>query len=124
MPLLSKKVFMPLLTIPASVSKGAPQVVTLDKSALFALAAVSSDSFFSDQSNVKRVIIEYNSDPSNQRVYLVFDMSQSSPSATFQVSAHARSSFLLEKVILEDFDEGTLVVNRANLPVGFDVVVI
>lgn len=115
---------MPLLTIPASVSKGASQSVTLDKNALFSLAAISSDPFFSIQTNVKRVIIEYNSDPSNQRVYLIFDISESSPTATFHASNHARRTFLLEKAILEDFDEGTLVINRADLPVGFDVEVI
>jgi hypothetical protein len=115
---------MPLLSIPASVSKGASQSVTLDKSALFALAAVSGDSFFSVQANVKRVIVEYNSNPGNQREYLVFDLSQESPSATFQVSSRARSSFLLERVVLEDFDEGTLVVERADLPVGYDVTII
>jgi hypothetical protein len=115
---------MPLISIPASISKEASQSVTLDKSALFALAAVSGDSFFSVQANVKRVIVEYNSDPGNQRRYLVFDLSEASPSAVFQVSARARSSFLLERIVLEDFDEGTLVVERADLPVGYDVTII
>lgn len=115
---------MPLLTIPASISKGASQSVALDKSAVFALAAVSGDAFFSVQANVKRVIVEYNSDPGNQREYLVFDMSEESPTASFEVSARARSSFLLERIVLEDFDEGTLVVERADLPVGYDVTII
>lgn len=115
---------MPLLSIPASVSKGASQSVTLDKSALFALAAVSGDSFFSVQANVKRVIVEYNSNPGNQREYLVFDLADASPSAVFQVSSRARSNFLLERIVLEDFDEGTLVVERADLPVGYDVTII
>lgn len=115
---------MPLLTIPASISKGAQQIIVLDKSAVFSLAAVSSDSFFSIQSNVKRAIVEYNSDPGNQTEFLVFDLSQESPSASFEVSSRARSSFLLERIILEDFDEGTLVINRSDLPVGYDVVII
>lgn len=115
---------MPLLAIPASISKGASQVVTLDKSAVFALAAVSSDAFFSVQSNVKRVIVEYNSDPGNQKELLVFDMSQETPTANFLVSLRARSSFLLEKIVLEDFDEGTLAIERADLPVGYDVTII
>lgn len=115
---------MPFLTIPASISKGASQSVTLDKSAVFALAAVSGDSFFSVQANVKRVIVEYNSNPGNQKEFLVFDLSQESPTAFFQVSSRARSSFLLERIVLEDFDEGTLVVERADLPVGYDVTII
>jgi len=115
---------MPLFTIPASISKGAAQSVTLDKSALFALAAVSGDAFFSIQTNVKRAIVEYNSNPGNQKEYLVFDLSQTSPTATFQVSARARSNFLLERIVLEDFDQGTLIIDRADLPVGFDVAII
>lgn len=115
---------MPILNTPASISKGASQTITLDKSALFSLAAISADSFFSIQTNVKRVIVEYNSDPSNQREYLIFDLSQESPTAIFEVSSRARSSFLLERIVLEDFDEGTFVVERSDLPVGFDVTVI
>jgi len=115
---------MPLLSIPASISKGSAQSVTLDKSALFALAAVSGNSYFSNQSNVSRCIVEYNSNPGDQKEYLVFDLSQASPTAVFQVSNRARGSFLLERIVLEDFDEGTLVVDRADLPVGFDVVMI
>lgn len=115
---------MPLFSIPASIAKGSPYTVTLDKSALFALAAVSSDAFFSDSSNVSRCIVEYNSNPGDQKHYLIFDLSQAAPTAVFQSSAHARSQFLLERVVLEDFDEGTLVVNRADLPVGFDIVLI
>jgi hypothetical protein len=115
---------MPLLSIPASISKGASQTVTLDKSALFALAAISNDSFFSVQANIKRVIVEYNSDPGNQKELLVFDMSEETPVAIIQVSARARSSFLLEKIVLEDFDEGTLAIERADLPVGYDVTII
>lgn len=115
---------MPLFNIPASVAKGSPQTVTLDKSALFALAAVSGDAFFSDEANVSRCIVEYNSNPGDQKEYLVFDLSQASPTAIFQVSQHARNSFLLERIVLEDFDEGTFVVERADLPAGFDVVII
>lgn len=115
---------MPLLTVPASVAKGAAQSVTLDKSALFALSAVSSNSYFSDSANVKRAIVEYNSDPGNQREYLIFDMAEASPTATFQVSNHARSEFLLDRIVLEDFDEGSLVIERADLPSGFDIQII
>lgn len=115
---------MPLLTIPASISKETSQVVTLDKSAVFALAAVSNDAFFSVQANVKRVIVEYNSNPGNQKEFLIFDLSQQSPTAAFQVSSRARSSFLLERIVLEDFDEDTLVVQRADLPTGYDVTIV
>lgn len=115
---------MPLFTIPASIAKNTQQSVSLDKAALFALASVAANSFFAEPGNVKRAIVEYNSNPGNQKEYLIFDISQESPTAIFKVSEHARSSFLLERVVLEDFDEGSLVIERSDLPVGFDVTII
>jgi len=115
---------MPLISMPASLSKGSSHTITLDKDALFALPVVSADSYFSIQSNASRCIVEYNSNPGDQKHYLIFDLSQASPSAIFTTSEHARGSFLLERIVIEDFDEGTLVIERPNLPVGYDVTLI
>lgn len=111
---------MALLTIP-SVVKGTAVSVTLNKTELFALSAVAADAFFSNSTNVKRCVIEYNSDPGNQREILDFDLSQASPTASMLISINARDSFLLERLVLEDYDGGVLVVERANLPSGLDV---
>jgi hypothetical protein len=111
---------MPLLTIP-SIVKGVSAAITLDKPTLFSLSSVLADPYFSVQANVKKCIVEYNSDPANEREVLEFDLSQTSPSANFFVSVKARNSFLLERIILEDFDNGTLVIERAALPSGLDV---
>lgn len=53
---------MSLLSIP-SVTKGESAIVTLNKSELFSLSAVSSDPTFSIQANVKKCIVEYGSNP-------------------------------------------------------------
>lgn len=111
---------MPLLTIP-SLTKGTAATITLDKSTLFALAAVSGDAYFSDQTKVRSCIIEYNSDPGNQRHVLNFDLAQASPSASFLASDRARDDFLLERLVLVDHDGGTLVLERSSLPSGLDI---
>lgn len=114
---------MSLLSIP-SVTKGESAVVTLNKSELFSLSAVSSDSTFSVQANVKKCIVEYVSSPGNQKKVLQFDLSQSSPSASLLLSLKARDAFNIDRLILEDFDGGTLVVERSQLPSGLDVVLL
>lgn len=111
---------MALFTIPA-VSKGTAAVIQLDKTELFALTPVIADAYFAVQANVDKVIVEFNSDPGNQKELLKFDMADAVPEASFQVSALARDSFLLERIILTDFDGGMLVIERSQLPSGFDI---
>ena len=109
-----------LLTIP-SVTKGTAATISLSKSELFQLAAVTADSYFSVQENVAVAIFEFDSDPGNQKEVLRFDLSQATPTASFLVSESARDSFLLERVVLVDFDGGILVIERSQLPSGLDV---
>lgn len=111
---------MPLLTIP-SITKGNSATISLNKATLFSLSSVLADPYFSIQANVKKCVVEYNSNPGNEREVLEFDLSQSSPSVSFLISNKARDSFLLERVILEDFDNGTLIIERASLPSGLDI---
>ena len=111
---------MALLTIP-SITKGTAASVSLNKSDLFALAAVAADAYFSDSDNVKRCVIEFNSDPGNQRKILQFDLSQASPSASLLISSFGRDSYLLERLVLEDNDGGVLILERSELPSGLDI---
>lgn len=111
---------MSLFTIP-SITKGTAASVSLNKTSLFALSAIAADAYFSVQANVKRCIVEFNSDPSNQRKILSFDLSQTSPSASLLISATGRDSFLLERLVLEDFDGGVLILERSQLPSNLDI---
>lgn len=106
-----------LLTIP-QITKGSPATVSLSKSALFDLV---SDDYFSTQSNVSKATVVYMSSTGNQREILTFNLADESPQATFHLSVHARSTFLLSRLILEDFDGGTLTLKREQLPTGLDV---
>lgn len=111
---------MALLTIPA-VTKGTPATITLDKTTLFAISAVAADAYFSVQGNVDKCIIEYRSSPGKQKRRLVFDLSDPSPTASFLVSAKARSSFVISKIILVDFVSDTLSVPSAQIPSGLGI---
>lgn len=114
---------MPLLNIPTT-QKNTTIQITLNKEELFSLSSVANDSYFSLSSNVKTCYVEYNSDPGNQRHILTFDLSQVLPSDSIVFSSTARSLFLLDRLILEDFDNGTLIIERTNLPSGLDLTVI
>jgi len=111
---------MALLTIP-SVTKGEAATISLNKTDLFNLGAVSGDAYFSVQANVRSAIVEFNSDPSNQVRRLKFDLSEITPNAVFLASETARDDFLLESILLIDNDGGTLMVRRADLPSGLDI---
>jgi len=111
---------MALLTIP-SITKGTIATISLDKTELFALAAVAADDYFSVETNVKRCVVELNSDPGNQRKILQFNLSQSTPTASILISLTGRDSFLLESLVLEDYDGGILVLSRSQLPSGLDI---
>jgi hypothetical protein len=115
---------MALLTIPSQpLAKATNHTITLNKTDLFNISAISIDAYFSVQANVSRCIMEYNSDPGNQKEILTFDLSAASPTATFNVSARARSTFLLERIVLEDFDGGTLILTGAQIPSGFTITI-
>lgn len=112
---------MPILTLPASFTKGTPASVTLNKNDLFALAPIAADSFFGVQANVKRAIIEYRSSVGGQKKQLAFDLSVASPTASFLASAKARDAFAISRVILEDHDGGAMVLEGAQIPSGLNL---
>jgi hypothetical protein len=108
------------LSLP-QITKGKPATVQLNKAALFQLSKISSDSYFSLQSNVKTCLVVYKSSVSNQKEILRFDLSEAIPSASFLVSALARGNFELYKVILEDHDKGKLSLKQADLPSSLNI---
>jgi hypothetical protein len=95
-----------------SVSKGSVSTVSLSKNELFNLF---SDDYFSIQSNVKTARVVYVSSSGNQKEILTFDLSEETPQTEIEVSVHARDGFLLNFIILEDFDGGTLTIMRSQL---------
>lgn len=113
---------MALLTIPA-ITKGAEATVTLTKSDLIALAPVVASSWFSASSNanIASVKVIYKSTAGNQKKSLFFDFSQTTPSSKVLFSTHARSTFAISKIIVQDFDQGTLVIQGSDIPSGLNI---
>lgn len=109
---------MPFITYPSPMTKGQPCTLTLSKSDLFALSDVAADAYFSVQANVKSCVIEFNSSPGNQKIIVTFDLSQATPTFTFTSSARARSTFLGERIILVDYDGGSMEVSTSGIAGG------
>lgn len=120
---------MSLLSIP-QITKGTPATITLDKAALFTLAPVAADSFFSIESNVAKCIIKFVSGAASassgviiqpEVEIIIFDLTQETPSAEFLVSVNARNEFSVNEIILVDFDGGAMVITGTNIPSGLDI---
>lgn len=106
---------MALLNFSGSVVKGTPTTLTLDKSALSALAPVATDLYWTVDANISRVVAHYSSDEGNQRKILTFDYSPAAPEASLSLSLRARSAYSLDMLVLVDFDGGTLTLTRETL---------
>jgi hypothetical protein len=104
---------MPILTKNETPAKGQKAEFELDKSAL---AAIVSDLYFQDSANWKSVEMVFKSNPGKQRRVVKFDASQATPLASFFASARARDIFEIEKIIINDFDNGNLVIPRGDIP--------
>jgi hypothetical protein len=113
---------MPIITKPSSIQKNSPAEISLDKSALAAVTSVAANAYYSDSANWKEVFIYYKSSVGNQREVLKFNATISSPVSTFLVSEKARDIFEVQKIVIVDFDNGSITVPRSQLTVAeFDV---
>lgn len=112
---------MAIITKP-TISKGQANEFDLSKSDLAAVSKVVNDSYFSDQTNWSKVILEYKSAEGNQHEMVIFDASEASPKGNFEVSEKAKDSFEVQSVKIMDFDGGYLKLQRGDLTVeDFDI---
>jgi hypothetical protein len=112
---------MAILTKP-TIAKGQPNEIDLSKSELALLSKVVNDSYFSDQANWSKVIIEYKSAEGSQHEMMIFDATGDSPKGNFEVSEKARDSWEVQSVKIMDFDGGYLKLGRGDLTVEeFDI---
>jgi hypothetical protein len=109
---------MPILNKPAFV-KGQNNQITLSKSDL---AQQVSDLYFQDSANWKQVVLFYETSEGKQRKALIYDASQGTPAANFNISQRARDEWQIKRVAFYDFDGGSLTLKRDNLTVSeFDI---
>jgi hypothetical protein len=111
---------MPILTKPASVVKNVNGEFSLNKTSLAGLPLISADSYFSNDVNWKKVTLHYKSTSSKQYENVIFDATQSQPTAQFFVSEFADDVFVLQHIIVHDFDNGYIFVSRADIPSAGD----
>ena len=112
---------MAIITKP-TISKGQANEIDLSKSDLAAVSKVVNDSYFSNQTNWSKVIIEYKSAEGNQHEMIIFDATGDSPKGNFEVSEKARDSWEVQSVKIMDFDGGYLNLGRGDLTVAdFDI---
>lgn len=115
---------MALLTFSSTPVKGGTVTVTLDKSYLVSMQAVSiSDSYFTDPLNIKDVVVVYESEPGKQKYNLNFDFSQAEPSCELEISANARNNFYFTKIVLNDFEGDKLKLSREQIVLSDESIV-
>ena len=113
---------MSIITKAGAPVKGSPTEFTLNKSDLALVSSVAADVYFSDLTNWKNVIVYYGSSVGNQKQILNFNAAETSPSFNFLVSSRARDIFEVQKIIIQDFDGGCIIVPRSELNTSeFDV---
>ena len=102
-----------------AVNKNQVSIFQLNKGDL---ELIVEDPYFSDPTNWKRVRVCYTSSEGNQREVVVFDATEEVPTGEFLVSDKARDEFLVRKIVIEDFDGGSLDIFRDELnEAEFDV---
>lgn len=102
---------MPIMTKPNSIAKDAINTFSLDKSALGACASVVADSWFSQQSNWKKVRVNYLSTLGRQFITVVFDATKASPTGVFYAVSPCRENFEIFSLEIEDFNNDKFRVN-------------
>lgn len=106
---------MALITYTPSPAKATSCLVELDKSILFAINSISSDAFWSDNTNIQTIVVWFKSVEGGEDKVLRMDPLQATPSASMAISATARDSFQLKAIMLLDFDDGRLILKRETL---------
>lgn len=112
---------MSIITKPSTIYKNANANFVLNKADLAQHPLVSSDLYFSDTQNWKWVKLLYSSE-GNQFSVVEFITNVSVPIGIFRVSGYARDVFSVDKIIIFDFDGGSLEIPRSQLVASeFDI---
>lgn len=113
---------MSIINKPNTIQKNNPTQFTLNKSILSLVPLIASDTYFSDISNWKQVLMYYKSNSGKQKEVLRFNAELPLPIASFLISPKAKNNFEIQKIIIMDFDNGYLVLNRSDITTSqFDI---
>lgn len=100
---------MALLTVPSLLLKGLPFTYVLGKTDLAAL--ITGDAYFADSTNWKKVVVHFKSTTGTEKEKLIFDATQASPQAAFEISTTALNNFVIDHIVVYDFDGGFKHIN-------------
>jgi hypothetical protein len=102
---------MAILNYNQAPAKGSTSVVTLSKADLVAVAQLAADSYWSVADNLKAATILLQSIEGREQITLIFDCTQTSPTANLTFPVHCRSSFGIKQILVEDYLKDSFVVN-------------
>jgi hypothetical protein len=106
---------MSIISKPSSILKGTDVSFTLFKTNLVNNSVVSSDDYFNDFSNWKRVNLNYVSTEGNQIKIVTFNDEDGFFDGTFSSSDKVRNSFIIESITIIDYDGQFLKIDREFL---------
>jgi hypothetical protein len=102
----------------APVLKGVASQFSINKSELLSLPIVQADDYFSEPLNWNLIKVVYMSSEGKQYEIVEFDAKIQTPVGNFLVSDKARDLFQVQKVVIFDFDNGFLEIQRSQLTVA------
>lgn len=86
------------------------------------LKALIGDTYYSDDTNWKKVVLYYRDATSSQKTYVVVDAT--AMTGIIKVSSKARANtWQLYKILVQDFDGGAFIIKRTSLDSSDDIVV-
>ena len=101
-----------MLTKPVVV-KGEPAEFILDMNDVMFLPEVLADSYFSNTHNWKEVTFHYSTEDKLQKETIIFNIDTGK--GIFEVSDFARGSFLIQAIMIHDFDNGKIPIKRSSI---------
>ncbi len=114
-----------ILTKSGTVLKGVPNQFTLDIDELAALVTDPAKAYYADTAHWYKVTVFYLNTSGTQSEKITFNPSHDPCIKNFLVSAFALESFLVDKIVITDFDNGKHTIPRVDLPTEeFDVIFI
>lgn len=101
-----------------AMSKGSQVTTTLTRSGLLTIDKVINDEYFSNTDKWKEVSLHWEGvgTENSQNKTLTFNGMATSDQKILRVSAKARANFNISVIVITDFDQGRLTINRDEIP--------
>ena len=97
---------------PTLILKDEENIIKISRASVKAIPMVSAHPYFKKVRNWKHIAVHYMSQPENQQEVILFDGSQSEPEGILAVSPRAYNIFILEAIVLHDYDNGWLTIPK------------